>query len=285
MRKRRSIPYQWLAVIAGVSLVLTGCPRETPEPSEIVARVGEVYLTRDVVKELIPENLPQEKKNSYLQKLVNQWIEAQVLVQAAQKEGIQLSPGEQFQARWVELDMLGNKYAEQKIGKFIPVTETEIEEYYLTNQEEFKRDFAEVHLVHLFLEKRDRAIEKDIRESESLLEVIEKNYLDQRATPLLEPNGDLGYVVYDHLRPEFQRALRNRKTGEIIGRIRSNGGYHYLQLLDRQPKGSIRSLEMVRQEIVARIKTRKRNQQLKKLIESLKEKTPIETHFNHVNLN
>ncbi|NOX38288.1 MAG: hypothetical protein GXO78_12220 [Calditrichaeota bacterium] len=277
----------WLRVFAllGMSLVLAGCPRETPDPSEIVARVGDAYLTRDVVQELIPENLPPEKKSSYLQKLVNQWIEAQVLAQAARKEGLELSPGEQYKANWVQLDMLGNKYIEQKISNLIPVTEKEIEEYYLANQEEFKRDFAEVHLVHLFLEKRDRAIEKDIRESKSLLEVIEKNYLDQRATPLLEPNGDLGYVIYDHLRPEFKRALRNRKTGEIIGPIRTRDGYHYLQLLDRQPEGSIRSLDMVREEIAARIKLQKRNQEIKKLIESLKEKVPIETHFNHLNMN
>ena len=272
---------RFVGLIAVILLVLS-CQRKVPNPAKVVARVGDAYLTIDMVTPLIPQNLPAEHRSSYIQKLVNQWVDMQILAQTAHHNGFSLDPHDQWEVDMLRMNLLAQKYINREIGRKIIVTDKEIEDYYNANKDEFKRQNEEVHLVHLFLEKRDPAIQKDIRESNNLLEVIQKNYLDQRATPVLEPNGDLGYVVFKQLRPIFQRYLKRKKTGVIVGPIRMKEGYHYFQILDRQPAGSIRSLDLVRDEIIARLQVQKRNQEIHRLIDKLKEQFEIELHLNHI---
>lgn len=50
--------------------------------------------------------------------------------------------------------------------------------------------------------------------------------------------GDLGWVRPGQLDSEIEEAVRNLQPGQIAGPLRSTGGYHVLQLLDRRQIGS-----------------------------------------------
>ncbi|MCB0295159.1 MAG: hypothetical protein KDG51_07950, partial [Calditrichaeota bacterium] len=100
----------------------------------------------------------------------------------------------------LEAEILAAKYLDDKLKTQLPVTDKEVEDYYRAHQDEFVRSEDEVHLVHLYSEQNDNAIFQEIRQSQSLLEVIKKNLLDQRQlTYVTEPNGDLGYVPVSRL--------------------------------------------------------------------------------------
>ncbi len=137
--------------------------------------------------------------------------------------------------------------------------------------------------MRLFLEKRDRAIEREIKDTKDLLTVIEKNFLDQRVTPLMEKNGDLGYLSVDNLKKPFRWYINRAKVGDIVGPIKTDDGYHFFQILDRQPAGSYRALELVREEIVARLKIEHRNKLIKELVDRLRRNAEVQVFLENFN--
>jgi len=264
-------------------LAVVGCQSPKPLPGEIVARVGDQYLTRTQVMLLVPSSLEEDTKEQYMRNIIDRWVELQVLAKAAESEGIELTELQRFELEKMRLEMLATRYIQNKLSGDVLITDEEIEEYYQQNQKEFVRDADEVHLVHLFLEKLDRAIVNEIRQSKELLAVIEKNYLDRQITTMREKNGDLGYVQVQDLRPEIRKTVRFARTGRIYGPIKSSDGYHYIQVLDKKKAGTIRSLELVRSGIELRLKMEKREEALKALKVALKKQFDVETFLTNIN--
>jgi len=256
---------------------LSGCQKHRPPPDQIVARVENEFLTRNMIEQLLPADIPESDREFYAKKLINKWIEEEILSRTARKDGIVLSPVKEWQIKSLRREFIGDQLLKEKLTRKYRVSDAEIEAYYQKYPELFTRAFDEVHLVHLYLEKLDRAITREIRGSKSLLEIIKKNYLDRQITPNREPNGDLGYVPVEQLRKIFARAIRGRRTGRIYGPIKTAEGYHYLQVLDRKPAGSIRSLKLVRDEIITRIKAEKKYQAEENYVKELKKNFNVET--------
>jgi hypothetical protein len=272
----------YILFLVFTALFFFQCQNSQPDPLEVVARVGNEYLTRESLNGLIPNNISGEDRNFLIKNLVEKWIEREVLTQTAQNEGIKLTPDDIWQIESVKMEMFTSKLLSEKIPKDFTITDKEIEDYYNSNQIQFERKNDEVHLVHLYFENLDRAIVSEIRQSNSLLEVIQKNFLDHQASRILEPNGDLGYIEVNKLRSEFQRAIRGNKTGTIYGPIKTKEGHHYLQVLDRKGAKTIRSLDLVRDEIIQLLKIEKRRQRIKSYKEALKKNFEIETFYSNI---
>ena len=258
------------------------CQEDRVQPGEIVAKVGDTYLLREAILSLIPEGLGGEERRHFIKRIVEQWVENQTLAQKAVNEGFELSEKERWHLQNIESEMLATKLLDVNVDPDNPITDREIEEYYNANQEDFKRTSDEVHLIHLFFEKVDKAIAKEIRQSKSLLEVIKNNYLDLQINRVIEPNGDLGYVPVDQLRPEFQKAIKRLKTGRIKGPIKTKDGNHYLQLIDRQPAGSVRKLTLVRDEIEQYLQITEVQRQTKILKNKIRKEFDVETFYNNI---
>lgn len=270
------------AVLLLALLLLAGCQGKGPKGREIVAKVEGAYLTREVVLALIPENLNGEEREFFIKRIIDQWIDNQVLAQKARQEGLELSVTESWQIRNLETDMLAEKYLNTTVKINFMVTDQEIEDYYNSNLEQFKRNLDEARLVHVFFEQLDNTIAKEIRESKDLLEVIQKNYLDRQDNRIMEANGDLGYIPVEQLRKEFQQTIKNSKTGAIYGPIRTSDGYHYLQVLDRQPAGSFRDLNTVRDEVIVHLQAAKRFREIKIIKEQTRKEFAVETFYNNI---
>lgn len=258
------------------------CGKNKPDSAEVVARVDDAYLTRETVNSMIPEKIDDENRKSLVKSLIEKWVDQQVMAKTAQNEGIELTPHDEWQIEGVQSEIYATKLISKKIPNDFNITDKEIEDYYQANQKLFERENDEVHIAHLYLEKLDKAITTEIKQSNSLNNVIEKNFLDRQINRVIEPNGDLGYVEVDKLRPEFKRAIRGTKTGIIYGPIRAGEGYHYLQVLDRKPANSVRRLELVRDEITNLLKIEKRQSMIKKYKESLKNDFSIETFLSNI---
>lgn len=272
----------WLLLISVLilgAIQFLGCQKDQPDPLEIVAKVGNRYLTRETLTSLLPSTISDEDRDLLIKNLVEKWIERQVMAQTAANEGIELAPNDAWHIESVELEMYAKELLKKKIPENFTITDKEIEDYYDSNKNRFARKNDEVHIVHLYLEKLDRTINTEIRQSNSLLDVIQKNFLDRQLSPMVEPNGDLGYVEVDLLLPKLQSGIRGTKTGIIYGPIKTDEGYHFLQVLDRKPTNSIRSLELVRSEIIDLLKIEKREQMIRSYKERIKKDFQIETFY------
>lgn len=280
--KRYIISLLLISVSVAGTVQFLGCQKAQPDPLEIVARVGNQYLTRETISSLLPSTLSGEDRDLLIKNLVEKWIERQVMAQTAKNEGIELAPNDTWHVKSVELEMYAKELLKKKIPENFTITDKEIEDYYNLNKSRFARKNDEVHIVHLYLEKLDRAIVTEIKQSNSLLDVIQKNFLDRQISRVVEPNGDLGYEEVSILRPELRNGIRGTKTGIIYGPIKTDEGYHFLQVLDRKPADSIRSLDLVRGEIIDLLKIEKRDQMIKSYKEKIRKDFQIETFYANI---
>ena len=278
---KKQIPLAGMLLLILV-LALFRCQNEKVPHIEIVAKVGDQMLTRSELSNWMPPNLPEDQKEVVARKYINRWIKNTVLSLSARKEGIMLTPYEEWTVENLRREMLADKYLENKLPREIIVTEEAITNYYDENKDEFIRDEDEVHLVQLFLENLDKAIASEIRQSKSLLEVIQKNYLDAQISRLMEKNGDLGYVPISNLRKQIARRVKIGRTGKIYGPISLESGYYYFQMMDKQPKGSYRSLDLVREDIRLRLLVVKRQELAGKISKELIPNYSVETYLEHI---
>jgi parvulin-like peptidyl-prolyl isomerase len=273
-------------IILLISLVLPlfilSCRNSNVPAIEIVARAGDRYLTREELLNWMPKNIPEEQKEILARQYIDRWVNKTVLALSAQSDGIQLTAYEKWSLDNLQKEMLAQKYLNSKLPRELIITDQEIATYYEEKKDQFIRSEDEVHLIQLFLENLDRAIAEEIREQQSLLEVIKKNYLDTQINRIVEKNGDLGYVPVENLRKEIARQVKNGRTGRIYGPINIEKGYYYFQMMDKQSAGSYRSLDLVQEEIRMRLISIKREKLAEDLSKRISEKYSVEIFPEHI---
>lgn len=277
----RHLYYRGLATIL-FSLLLINCQGDQPPSEEIVARVGNEFLTRSVVLNLTPESVEGENRDFYVKQIVEQWIENQILAQTAAKDGLRFSDLEEWQINKLKSEILAAKLISTRLPYDIKITDKEIETYYDKNEDQFRRNHDEVHLIHLYFKELDQAVVKEIKQTAALTEVIKKNYLNYQVNQIIERNGDLGYLPKNQLRSEFQKAIKGEKTGTVYGPVKTSDGFHFLQVLDRQPADSPKKLSLVRDEIVERLTVLKRMKMMRELKKESRKNIEVETFYNNI---
>ena len=257
------------------------CAKEVEPPEGFVAQVNDSYLLKDHLAYSVPEGLPEDASFSLKKNIISKWIEDEVLYQSAMKEEIQIPEKDQYLLDNYRKALIIQKYLEQKLNKDYKISQKEIEDYYRDHRNEFQRSEDEVHIIHLLLENRDNAIFREIGQADDLMEIIKKYYFEEKSTPE-NPNGDLGYVPLSTLPAEFDRVIRRMKTGTISSPIRTNQGYHFIQLLDFPKKGSQIDIDLVSNEIMLRLKNERKEQELDRLKKELKENMQIQTYLSKI---
>ena len=67
--------------------------------------------------------------------------------------------------------------------------------------------------------------------------------------------GDLGFFAEGRMVPEFDAALKNMKPGEVSAAVKTQFGWHLIQLAERRPAGK-RPYDEVRQDLHREARTR-----------------------------
>ncbi len=262
-------------------IFIIGCSQNENLPQDLVAQVDDSHLLKQNVEYLLPANIERDSGLSLKKMLIKKWVEDEIIYQSALKEGMQFSEKEEYLIEEYKKSLMTQRYIDQKLNKNYKISEKEIEDYYDENKMEFVRQEDEIHLVHLLTKQYDRAIFNEINESDNLLTIIKKYYFDSQST-MESPNGDLGYISLNSLPAIIQNAQKSLKTGEISKPLKSEMGYHFIQVKDKQKKGSSIDLELVRDEIVRRLKWQKRQQDYKQLLNDLKENYQVQTYLSKV---
>ena len=277
--KKKTLYHIYTALTVILFIYLFGCTGKDDQKSNVVAQVDAAQITNEELESSIPEGTSNEVRNALKRNLMEKWIEEEIFYQVALEEGLRLSDDEARQVENYRKSLLINKFLENRLSHDYRILEQEIEDYYQKQIGEFIWGDDYVHLIHLILENDDSAIKQEIRKSKDLLDVIKKNYFDQQSTNE-RPIGDLGYQKVDEFPTPIIRALRNLKTGQIRGPIRTNHGYHYIQLLDYQKKGSTKSLDVVRDEVYMRLFLMKRDEEIENLKRTLRARFTIQTDLS-----
>ena len=264
-----------------MAILLISCRREAEIPEDLVAQVNDHYLGLTQVNQSMPEGIPDDLALSLKKNLISKWVENETLYQVALDENITLDEFQQFLVEEYRKSLIIQNYLNQKLNLSYNISAREIEDYYKAHQEEFRRTEDEAHIVHLFTDQYDKAIFKEIRSADNLQQIIKKYYFDEKSN-IEQPNGDLGYVPLSELPAALVKEIKRLKTGKISRPVKIGDGYHFVQLIDYQKKGSIRDLTLVEDEIILRLKKRKRDEMYQQLIQEAQKKVQIQTYLSKI---
>jgi len=285
-----------------------GC-QEQP-PSQPLFKVGQRQLSlsqfeRDLQSSYPDlDNLPQKDRKLLEKQLVNRLVERELILGEAERLGVRLTPDEMDQAQadlrgsyrneefsqalktagqtlesWsaaLKLRLLTEKVSKAVLLSLKPVSPEEIEEYYRSHREEFRRP-AELRARQMLLGRIEDAelILQRLRDGENFAALAREFSL----SPDREDGGDLGYFSQGQLPPEFDEVLFQLPTGRFSDPVESPYGIH-LFLVEHRRKAGIRSLQEVQDEISNKLSQEREEDAFQNWLENLREKTQVKINWN-----
>jgi peptidyl-prolyl cis-trans isomerase C len=263
----------WCALVAACVL-LWGCGGKE---EAVLARVNGSELTLDDLYAEIPEyywgTITQEQKLQFLER----WINGELLYQEALRRGLQRSATIKERVRAAEKSILIAELIQQELIERVQITEEETREYYLAHQDDFTRKADEVRASQILVATLDEArrIRAEIEAGGDFPRLAQKYSVD----PTAEQGGDLGYFSREDVLQEVAKAAFSLSPGAISQPVKSEFGYHLITVTDIKKKGSVRSLDLVKEEIIGQFTAKKDLEELNLFLEELKGKGRIKQNL------
>ncbi len=245
-----------------------------------VATVNETAIdAKDILSDYVVLNeLQKERLNkdqSSRREIVEGAVNAELLLQAAKKSGIEQDDEykkalDRFKKQFLATRYL-QKSIESKLGK------SAVKEFFEKNKSNY--DSTQVRAMHILVTDIDQAgkiaveAQKTKNEKE-FSELAKKNSVD----PTVQDNGgDLGFFTRDRMVPEFASTAFNMRKGEVKGPVKSVYGYHIIRLVEIK-HGRIPNFE----EVEARVKEDLRSSLAQETISKLRTQSKIKINDDAV---
>jgi len=139
----------------GLFLAVIGCSGPDQKP-KAVARVGESYLYRDDLKDVVPAGTSKEDSAAIVQGFINRWASQKLLMGASEVNLGDASRSELDQlVRQYKVDLYTKAYMEKVVQQSVDtvVSGNELAEYYNANKDNFKTNGTLVRLRYIHLSK------------------------------------------------------------------------------------------------------------------------------------
>ena len=297
---------RWILII--LVLVFAGCQEQQPLPP--LLKVGQRQLSLTQFERDLKSNYPDlnslSRKDQYLLKkqLVTRLVERELILGEAERLGVRLTPDEMDQALaelrssytsaefdkalksagqtlegWsaaLKLRLLTEKVSKAVLAPLAQPSSGEIEDYYRSNLEEFRRP-AELRARQMLLGSIEDAeqVLKRLENGESFADLARANSL----SPDREDGGNLGYFSQGQLPPEFDEVLFKLPTGRVSDPVTSPYGIHLFLVENRRTAG-IRPLAAVADEIRAKLAQQGEEEAFQRWLEELRSKTPVSINWD-----
>lgn len=253
-------------------LLLASCKKKndtTPQDeSMIIVKVGESCLTENMLKAALP--FSTSKKDALL--YARDWLDLELLAQAAKKEGMDNDPVFRQKMYEIERNLLAMTYMNKQLELFSnEPSEEDLRNFFNNNSKKYRRVEKALDYSVLVFKKSATAwaVRKKINAatffSKYALEMADSSYKSSSAESLSKFSGDLGEYLFD------------LKEGGIAVPRNVNGKVHLYLVRKKYPAGSLLSFNDVRDKVYREVKA-----DLKKEAEiKLKEKLRKESNYIH----
>lgn len=272
----KGINLAWFVSLLLLALLCTKC-RRPKDASPVIAVVGEEALTLNELIDKIPNHIRADMTSVNLREFVLSWINDQVLYQEAVAREIDRDETLRKEFENLKRELVISKLLEQTLNKDIAVAEEEMKAYYDANREGFILSDDVVHAHHVLLgsQKEANEVRKRLRAGEPFGTVAQDITQDS-----LEADAwDLGYFSRNDVIEEIAKVVFKMSVKSISYPIKSDFGYHIVQLVDKQKKGEVESFDTVKDEIKQKMLTRKRQDKYQRFVLQMKSKFKIQTNF------
>ena len=191
------------------------------------------------------------------------------------------------------------QWLNKQVAEEAKVTPQEVEKFYKESPPNKFDEPEVVHARHILVAVRKDAPPEDalaaethanallerVRKGEKFEEVAAKQSDDPAAhdrpaangSPAVPGNGgDLGYFARDRIMPEFGDVAFRLKVGEIGGPVRTQFGYHLIQVVDHLLPHTA-NLDEARDQITAYLQSEKRQAAVSRLLDGLRAGAKVQT--------
>lgn len=164
-------------------------------------------------------------------KVLEELIDQRLLALDAVENGLALDPQVQLRLAAARERVLGNVRVERHLQN--TVNETSIRRLY-DEQSKLAARGDEVRAQHILVESQDEAeaVLRKLIAGENFAALAKSTSLDAGSA---ERGGDLGYFTADMLSTEFTKPVFAAAKGARLGPVKSDFGWHVIEVLDRRP--------------------------------------------------
>lgn len=299
-------------IVVGVfllALLASGCDQTKaptgPDPSSVLVQVGESDITygefRDALKRLLPEEdeeIAEEELAELKKSLLNQLIEERLILQEAEKSGIEISDEDiALETEVLKEDFEGDKFDEAIVASYgsmekwqeelrkkliikkavetivnskVTVTTKDALSYYRANKKEYQIP-EQVHARMIVVETEEQAKEIRRKVFEGKFEDVAKEY---SKGPEAESGGDLGSFGRGDMPLEFEEAVFGLPAGRISQVIKTPYGFHIFKVVSKTKSRKL-TFSASKDSIMEKLVRDKTDEEYRNWVTSLKKSATI----------
>lgn len=179
-------------------------------------------------------------------------------------------------------------WVQEQVKDAPKASDADAEEFYTKNPEQFKKP-EQVRASHILVAVPADADEAKVGEKKKAAEAIVARVkggeaFDKLAAELSEDpsakqnSGDLNFFSREQMVPEFSEAAFGMKKGDISDPVKSQFGFHVIQVTDRKD-AEVMTLDSVKPRLLAFLTQRMRDTQVEKVIKDLREKAEVKINL------
>ena len=176
----------------------------------------------------------------------------------------------------------------------LEITEEAANAFYEENREQFSHD-DEVHARHILLkvdQQADEAAAVAVKERADAIYAqatadgadFEELARQNSEGPTGPRGGDLGFFAKANMVPEFSEAAFSMQPGDVSEPVRTQFGYHIIQVVDKRDAATS-DFDEVKDDIFVQLRHQQRAEVFQKFIDELKAEATVEKFAQNIEVN
>lgn len=270
---------------------------KTPE-DKVLAKVGTELVRESDIEQGLQGISPQQRqqmeaKPEARQQYVKSFAEFRLLVAKAKKMGLQDSAAFKKKLAFAADQLLAQDLMAQDsegLKKKLEMSDDDIKAYYDAHQDKFTTtsDLYSARHILVKVKKDDKdteglseadakakiaKIQADLKEGKTLADLA-KEYSDDPGSK--DKGGLYENFPADQMVSEFGNAVKSQPIGVVGEPVKTQFGYHLIQVTAKSPKGTPKPLESVKSEIQKIIAPQRQEQVWNEYLDGIKKEIPFE---------
>lgn len=180
------------------------------------------------------------------------------------------------------------EWVESQVKDAPQATDKDAEEFFQKNPQQFEKA-EQVRASHILVALQKDAEEAVVAEKKKAAEAIvarvkageafDKLAAELSEDPSAKQNaGDLNFFTKEQMVPEFSQAAFSMQKGDLSDPVRSQFGFHVIQVTDRKD-GEKMTLESVKPQLLIFLNRQKHDQEVQKLLQNVREKADVQVNL------
>lgn len=248
-------------------------------PGDVIARMGELTLTRAEVQQLAEANPAEAHTAQGLERLVRTEIIRRAVAAEARRQGFDKRPEVAARMERAAQQALVTAYVNDlsRPPESFP-SEEQLRQSYEANKAALQTP-RQFRLSQIYVAGTDDAARK---RAEDLAREVRRRGTDfaavaRRASqhvPSAAQGGDMGWLAEAELQPAFREAVEKASKGDIFGPLKGTEGWHILRVVERK-EAETPPFEQVREGLRNSLRLRRAAETEAAYLDSLLARTPV----------